>query len=58
MLAPPEREPLDPMPEPLRQSLLEFIFWIGSTGVGLTIYLWAFTHWLWLVVHDGLHHIS
>ena len=58
MLAPPEREPLYATPGPLRRSLLEFVLWIGSTGVGLTVYLWAFTHWLWPVVHGGLHHIS
>jgi hypothetical protein len=55
MLAPPEREPSFENPEPLRRSLLESILLFGATGVGLGVYLWAFTHWFWLAVHHGLH---
>ena len=54
MLAPSEREPSHSVPGPLRRSLAGSILVIGATAIGLTI-TWAVTHWLWLVVHQGLH---
>jgi hypothetical protein len=54
MLAPSEREPSHPVPGPLRHSLLGSVVVIGSTALSLVI-VWAVTHWLWLVVHLGLH---
>jgi len=54
MLAPSEREPPRPRPLPLRHSLLGSVVVIGGTALGLFI-VWVVTHWLWLVVHEGLH---
>jgi hypothetical protein len=27
---------------------------IGGTALGLFV-VWVVTHWLWLIVHEGLH---
>ena len=54
MLAPSEREPSHPVPRPLRYTLLGSVFVIGTTAIGLVV-TYAVTHWLWLVVHQGLH---
>jgi hypothetical protein len=54
MLTPLEREPSHPRPGPLRHSLLGSVLVIGATAFGLVI-TYAVTHWLWLVVHQGLH---
>ena len=53
MLAPSEREPSHPVPGPLRHSLLGSVVVIGSTALGLFV-VWVVTHWLWLIVHEGL----
>jgi hypothetical protein len=54
MLAPSERQPSHPVPLPLRHSLLGSVAVIGGTALGLFI-VWVVTHWLWLIVHEGLH---
>ena len=54
MLAPSEREPSHLVPGPLRHSLLGSVVVIGSTALGLFV-VWVATHWLWLIVHEGLH---
>jgi hypothetical protein len=42
------------VPRPLRHSLLGSVVVIGGTAFSLFI-VWVVTHWLWLVVHEGLH---
>jgi hypothetical protein len=42
------------MPLPLRYSLLGSITVITGTAFGVFL-VWVITHWLWLVVHEGLH---
>ena len=54
MLVAPDRKPLHPTPGPLRHSLAGSVLVIGGTAIGLTI-TWAVTHWLWIIVHEGLH---
>ena len=55
MLTAPEHEPSRrPVPLPLRHSLLGSVAVIGGTAFSLFID-WVVTHWLWLVVHQGLH---
>jgi len=38
----------------LRHSLLGSVAVIAGTAFGIFI-VWVVTHWLWLVVHEGLH---
>ena len=54
MLAPSERQPSHPTPGPLRHSLLGSVLVIGGTAFGIFI-VWVVTHWLWLVINQGLH---
>ena len=54
MLSPPERAPSHPVPGPLRRTLLGSVLVLGAMTIGLVI-TYAVTHWLWLVVHQGLH---
>ena len=54
MLEPPKREPSHPRPLRLRHSLLGSVVVIGGTALGLFV-VWVVTHWLWLIVHEGLH---
>jgi len=43
-----------PPTRPLGQTLVLCAVVIGTMALGAVI-LWAATHWLWLVVHQGLH---
>jgi hypothetical protein len=54
MLAPSERVPSHPTPGPLRHSLLGSVAVIAGTAFGIFI-VWVVTHWLWLVINQGLH---
>ena len=54
MLAPSERQPSHPTPRPLRHSLLGSVAVIVGTAFGIFI-VWVVTHWLWLVINQGLH---
>jgi hypothetical protein len=54
MLASMEREPSDPTPGPLRRTLAGSVLVIAATAIGLAI-TWAVTHWLAIVIHEGLH---
>jgi hypothetical protein len=38
----------------LRHSLLGSVVVIGGTALGLFV-VWVVTHWLWLVINQGLH---
>ena len=43
-----------PPTKPLGQTLVLSAMVISTMALGAVI-LWAATHWLWLVVHQGLH---
>ena len=43
-----------PPTRPLGEALVLSAMVIGTMALGAVI-LWAATHWLWLVVHQGLH---
>jgi len=54
MLTRPEHQPSHPVPLPLRHSLLGSVAVIVGTAFGIFI-VWVVTHWLWLVINQGLH---
>jgi hypothetical protein len=54
MLTPPERQPSQPVSLPLRHSLLGSVAVIVGTAFGIFI-VRVVTHWLWLVISQGLH---